>query len=678
MLIVDPFRKEDGKLRVVVVVVLVGLAILVAGLWRLQVMAAGRYVRTEQAQSVRLVRVPAVRGKILDRNGFALAENRPSYDVNLYLEELRPLFVHEYTNRVLREARLARPGGRFSLAERQRLQEQARLNVYSNTVMAVSSGLGMPLSPSEAGFLRHYRQALALPLPIVDNLDSSQMALFFERCRGIGGIDLEVQAVRSYPFRRLASHVLGHLQRSDEAENDPELLIFRYRLRDYQGVAGVESRFDEALRGRAGVKALRVNSQGYRHEEWYLHPTELGRDVHLTLDVPIQMASERALSRIAGSETRGAVVVMDVRNGDLLALVSAPSFDPNSFLGRMTTEEFAELNDEKLRPQMNRAVSGAYPPGSIFKVVVGLAALEAGVLDPEESRHYLGYWPMGSKTQPIKDTAPAGYYDFKRAFKRSSNAYFIEHGLRAGRERIVAMAEQFGLGSKSGYLLGTEARTMLPDAAYLERLRAQREGWTEGNTAQLSIGQGPLTVTPLQMAIMTAAVANGGKVLEPRLVRELGARGDEPPTVFEPSVRSELRIDPRHLERVRAAMLADVEEEEGTGREAAVLGMRVCGKTGTAEVKRGRVLLDKITWFVAFAPYESPRYAVVVVVESGGSGGRTCAPVARQIFQAIQLREGAARPATPGVVGEGSPRSASLGAGSRLFAGGVRGEGAAP
>ena len=222
MLIVDQLRKDNAKLRVVGALILVGMAILVAGLWRLQVMAAGRYTRSEEAQSVRLVRVPAVRGKIMDRNGFALAENRPSYDVNLYLEELRPLFVHEYTNRVLREARSRRESARFTLAERQQLQEQARLNVYSNTVTAVSSGLGLPLSVSEEGFLRHYRQALALPLPLVDNLDSSQMALFFERCRGVPGIDLEVQAVRSYPFGRLAGHVLGHLQRSDEAENDPE------------------------------------------------------------------------------------------------------------------------------------------------------------------------------------------------------------------------------------------------------------------------------------------------------------------------------------------------------------------------------------------------------------------------------------------------------------------------
>jgi penicillin-binding protein 2 len=659
MLIIDQLRKDDSRLRALAIGIGVGVILLVAGLWRVQVMAAGRYARSEEAQSVRLVRVPAVRGQILDRNGIPLAENRPSYDVNLYLEELRPSFSAEYTNRILPSERAARPGVKLTLDDRRRLQELARLSVYTNTVLAVANGLATPLAPSGERFVRHYQRDLALPLPVAENLNPSQMALFFERCLGLPGVDLEVEAERTYPFGRLAAHVLGHLQRADEAENDPDALPFRYRLPDHRGVAGVEGRFDDLLRGRAGVKALRVNSQGYRHEESILQPTEPGRDLHLTLDVPIQLAAERALARTAGVSTRGAAVVMDVRNGELLALVSAPAFDPNRFLGGLTQEEFAALNDEKQRPQMNRAVSGAYAPGSIFKIIVALAALEAGVLEPGASYHYLGYWPMGSRGDPIDDTAPAGNYDFRRAFKRSSNAYFIDHGLKTGRARIVAMSERFGLGRPTGFALGAEAAGYLPDDEHLIRLRAQRDPWTEGDTAHLSIGQGALTVSPLQMAVMTAAVANGGRVLEPRIVKTIagadsagagGGGGAPPPEVFAPLLRADLGVSADHLALVRNVMHADVNEEEGTGREAAVAGFGVCGKTGTAEVKRGKVLVDKITWFVSFAPFESPRYAVVVVVESGGSGGRTAAPVAKQIFQAIQQRElggVAPRPAAP-------------------------------
>lgn len=637
MLILDQLQRHDGRLRVLAAIVLGGMVLLLAGLWRLQVLAAQRYTRSEEAQSVRLVRVPPVRGKILDRNGSALAENRPSYDVNLYLEELRPSFTFEYTNRLLPEYRLAHGGARPRGEASLKLQERARLTVYSNTVAGVAQVLGSPLPVSSERFVRHYVQALALPLPVAESLTPAQMAQFFERCLGMPGVDLEAQAVRNYPYGRLAGHVLGHLRRSDEADNDPEPLVFRYRLRDFEGVAGVEGRFDDVLRGRAGVKALRVNSFGYRHEETVLQPTEAGRNVRLTLDVPLQVAAERALARVAGPTTRGAVVVMDVRNGDVLALVSSPAFDPNEFVSGMSHEAYARLNDETLRPQMNRAVSGAYAPGSIFKIIVGLAALEAGVLDPDVRHPYLGYWPVGGRR--INDTAPAGEYDFRRAFIRSSNAYFIDHGLKAGRARIVAMAERFGLGTPTGVALGAESRGFLPDDAFVARRRAQRVPWTEGDTCHLSIGQGPITVTPLQMAVMTAAVANGGRILEPRLVRQIETADGRPLEEVPVRVRGELGVSARHLAMLRAAMVADVEDREGTGREAAVEGYRIGGKTGTAEVTRGRVLVDKVTWFVAFGPYESPRYAVAVMVESGGSGGRTSAPVARQVFQALRQRE---------------------------------------
>lgn len=648
MLIIDQMRRDDARLRVVAGVVLVGMALLAGGLWRLQILASQRYSRSEEAQSVRLVRVPAVRGKILDREGIPLAENRPSYDVNLYLEELRPSFLHEYTNTFLPAYRAAHGGSRPRGEASRHLQQAARLSAYTNIVRAVGDAIRADLPASAETFLRHYRQDLALPLPLAANLRPEQVARFFERSIGLPGVDLEVQAVRTYPLGSVAAHVLGHLRRADEADSDPDLLMFRYRLPDYRGVAGMEYRLDEALGGRAGVKALRVNSQGYRHEETVLQPTEPGRNIRLALDVPVQMAAERALSQVAGPATRGAAVVLDVRGGEVLALASAPAFNPNDFLEGISVEQLAWLNDERLRPQMNRAVSGGYPPGSIFKIIVGLAALDAGVLNPSLKHTYLGYWPMPGRS--INDEAPPGDYDFNRAFKKSSNSYFIDHGLKAGRARIVEMATRFGLGQPTGILLGPEARTVLPDEAYVSQRRGRRDPWTEGDTANLSIGQGALTVSPVQMAMMTAAIANGGLVLEPRLVLQVESPEGDVVRVVPASVRAELGVSPRHLALLRDAMLADVEESDGTGVAARIPGFRVCGKTGTAEVKRGRILVDKITWFVAFAPYEAPRYAVAVVVESGGSGGRTAAPVAREIFLELRRREASGlRTPAPGV-----------------------------
>lgn len=639
MFFVDQLRDGQRTLRVVGAVVAGGLLVLAAGLWRVQVLAGSRYVASEQSQSIRLVRVPAVRGKILDRNRQPLAENRPSYDLNVYLDELRPSFVWHYTNVVLPAFRAAQ-GRRPNRPERDALQQAARLLAYSNLVQRAAGSLGAELPANPGSFIRHYQQNLALPLPVARNLSPAQVARFQERSLNVPALDLEIEALRFYPHGRVAAHTLGHLQRADEADNDPEDLLFRYRLRDWRGATGLEAAFDAALRGRAGVKALRVDSMGYRHEETVLQPVESGAQVVLALDLAVQVAAEKALARVA-PDVRGAAVVLDVQNGDVLALVSQPAFDPNLFLAPIRPDVWSRLNDERQSPQLNRAVNGAYPPGSIFKILVALAGLEAGVMDPAAVHAYEGFFKLGR--QLINDLAPAGDYDFKRAFKRSSNAYFIDHGLRLGPEAIFDMGRRFRLGRRTGIALGSENAGFFPDEAFLRSLKSRRTPWNDGATANLSIGQGYLTMTPLQAAVMTAALANGGRLLRPRLVLavEPSEAGGTAGRVFEPVVEGTVGARPRDLQLVRSAMLADVEEREGTGREANLPGFRVGGKTGTAEIKRGRQLEDKITWFVSFAPYEAPRYAVVVVIESGSSGGRTSAPVARQIYLALQQREAA-------------------------------------
>ncbi|MFN0069560.1 MAG: penicillin-binding transpeptidase domain-containing protein [Limisphaerales bacterium] len=637
MLFVDQLRDGHRPLRVIGALVATGLFVLAAGLWRVQVLAGSRYVASEKSQSIRLVRVPAVRGKILDRNRQPLAENRPSYDLNVYLDELRPSFVWHYTNLVLPDFRAVH-GRRPNTAERTALQQSARLLAYSNLVQRAAAVIGTELPIEPDRFLRHYRQNLALPLPVARNLSPAQVARFQERSLQLPALDLEIEALRFYPHGAAAAHALGHLQRADEADNDPDDLLFRYRLRDWRGAAGLEAAQDALLRGRAGVKALRVDSMGYRHEETLLQPVESGAQVVLALDLAVQAAAEKALARVA-PDVRGAAVVLDVQNGDVLALASRPAFDPNVFLAPIPPDVWSRLSDERLSPQLNRAVHGAYPPGSIFKILVALAGLEAGVIDPGAVHAYEGFYKLGR--QIIDDTAPPGDYDFKRAFKRSSNAYFIDHGLRLGPEAILAMGRRFRLGERTGIELGGENPGFFPDEEFLRSLRSRRTPWNDGATANLAIGQGYLTMTPLQAAVMTAAIANGGRLLRPRLVLGLepSEAGGTAGQVFEPVVEGDLGARPRDLQLVRDAMLADVEEPESSGREAFIPGFRIGGKTGTAEIKRGRQLEDKITWFVSFGPYPEPRWAVVVVIESGSSGGRTSAPVARQIFLALQQRE---------------------------------------
>lgn len=625
MLIFDQLRKNDRQLRLLAVAVLSGLCVLVAGLWYVQVLSARRYKASQVSQSFRTVRSPAIRGKIFDANGAPLADNRPSYNVSLYLEELRPYFQREYSNLVAR----VKP----ARSQRAALGRTVRYHVVSNLVAHVTTVLGQPLSLNETNFHKHYDQRLALPMPVLTGLTPEQTALFMEQCVHLPGLDLEVQPVRTYPHRTLAAHLVGYLRRDDRVAD--EETFFNYRMPDFRGIAGIEGAFDEYLRGKAGIKSVLVNNLGYRQSENIWTPAEAGQNVVLTIDLAIQKAAEQALrSSVHGPLTRGAVVVMDARNGDLLALASNPTFDPNEYISGISTEEWRQLTDPTLLPLINRATAGVYQPGSIFKLVVGLAGLEAGTLDPREIYHSPGYFKL--RDQKWGDTAGPGAFDFRRALIKSSNPYFQTNGLKVGVDRILELGERLHLGERSG-LQVQEAAGDFPTREWQQR----RLGgvWFDGNTANLCIGQGEIAITPLQIAVMTAAIANGGTVYWPRLFARTEPQdfASQARTTNCPAgrVRDRLRVSRRSLDIVRDAMLADVEDGEGTGRRAAVAGMRICAKTGTAEITRTK----KTTWLTSFAPYGGPRYVVVVMVEDGVSGGETCGPIAQQVYLALQKRE---------------------------------------
>jgi penicillin-binding protein 2 len=657
MLVFDQLKKNDPQLWWLSVVIFCGMGILLAGLWWVQVVSAREYQANLETQSFRTVRIPAVRGQIQDRNGIALAENQPTYNVSLYLEDLRKPFQREYARiRPVRIITNSLPVWKewlgFSAVETQyvrlkRDQSQsltwaARHGVASNVVQQIAHRVQQPLEYDPATFRRHYDTRLALPYPIARNIDAQQIARFEEQSAGLPGVDLEIQSTRVYPFQTSAAHVLGHLQ-FDDTSRQGEEAFFSYRLPDFRGLVGIEGGFDQHLRGRAGAKSVLVNNLGFRQTENVWSPAEPGNNLVLTIDLHIQQAAERALQTL-GRDTRGAVVVMDVHGGDLLALVSSPTFNPNHYVQGFAPAEWRRLNDTNLIIQINRATQGSYPPGSIFKTVIGMAALETGLdhraihnVEADPRRPGRGIVYVGNSS--FQDTAPPGQYDFRRALKLSSNAYFITNGLRAGMGEIVRLGQRLHLGERTGLNTYQEVSGYFPS---LQRVRSSQ--WYAGNTALVCIGQDPVQVTPLQMAVLASAIANGGKVLWPRLVDRIesqDAHSDEPPVVFPRGrVRNHLGVKPQTLQILREAMLADVDDPDGTGRSAAVAGMHVCGKTGTAQKKDARGNLQEyITWFLSFAPYESPRYAVIVMVEGGASGGSTCAPVARDIYRAIQKRE---------------------------------------
>jgi penicillin-binding protein 2 len=652
MLIFDELKKNDQQLRLMAVVLASGLFILLAGLWWVQIVSAREYESHLQTQSYRTVRIPAVRGKILDRNGRVLAENRPHYNLDLYLDDLRKQFEaackqtldKAQTDRVqfiaAQEKKLGRSltkDERKKLAltkeEREELRKQARLGVANNVILQVSERLGQPLPLDGVKFSRHYEAQRALPYPVLRNLVPAQIAQFEEKYPGGLGVDLEAQPVRTYPFGTTAGHVLGYLQRDDSSAKGEES-FFSYRLPDYRGAVGIEAGFDPELRGRAGAEAVLVNNLGYRQTENVWSPPEPGHDVVLTLDINIEKAAEQSLARHVGPEARAAVVVMDVRTGDLLAMVSSPAINPNYFVEGFPSNELARLEDMKLRPRINRATQENYAPGSIFKTVVGLAALEAG-LDPDAIVDNPGYVYVGRRH--ITDLASPGQYNLRRAIIYSSNTYFITVGLRAGIENVIRMAEKFHFGERTGLPTRQETSGIFPT---LSQVRSS--GWRDGDSANICFGQGEMAVTPMQMTVAYAAIANGGKVLEPRLVERIEPQdpaSGEVPTIF-PSgiVRDTLGVHPRSLKILQDATLA--ETVEGTGQAAQVPGLQICGKTGTAQVmNQQNQETSRTTWFASFAPYEYPRYCVVVMVENGTYGGPTCAPIAHDVYEAILKSE---------------------------------------
>ncbi len=666
MFVFDQLRSKDIPIRVMTAFILCCMLLLTVNLWRLQVASGEDYRVRQENQSVRAVRLPATRGRILDCNQQPLAVNRLRFDVHMYIDELRPLFYTHYMR--------LKDGRKLRRAEQDELGRTARYQVVSNLTMQVSLRLGQPLVLDEEKFHTHYYKRRYTPMTVMQDLSPGQVARFVEQIHAVPGVDLSVNPVRTYPNGDMAFHTLGYLRLDDDPDTGDDIPFrFRYRLPDYVGVDGLEGVYDELLRGEAGAKTIRVNNISYRTSEEVWEWPESGYNIVLSLDRDIQLAAEAAL-QANGPETRGAVVVMDPRTGDLLSLVSLPGFDSNKFISGFSREEITRLNDSRLNRWLNRATGSggvSYPPGSIFKLISAVAYLEEGLIDPAEKVYNPGYF-RDSKLYPnyeLDDTAPPGDYDFIRAFKRSSNTYFIHHALkpngqtdqwRQGKRILLDWGNRFRLGQKTlASLPGDLPSPIRESGGYFpardNKLKKRNQfgekvAWAAGDVGNLCIGQGEITVTPLQMAVMTSAVANGGKVLQPRLVKRIDSQrafGQAQNRVIPVEVLDDLHLKPETVALMHKAMLADVADRDGSGRAARVPGMAIGGKTGTAQKKvptgkydpRSGVRLfrtDHVTWFVSFAPVESPRYAVVVMVESGESGGTTCAPIAGRIYRAIR------------------------------------------
>ena len=563
-----------------------GLAVLGASLYRVQVNDVARFRKSLENQATRRISIPGRRGRILDRDGHVLADSRPVHDVVCRLEYFQ------------------RAGG------------------WSNTVNAIDAEvtrlaavLRIPRTLTRERIARHLRESSALPMTVWRDIDDGALARLAERTADFPGFSDALRAERIYPFGEIAAHVIGYTGRSRPDTDTGDTVVHYFEELEMKGRSGVESYYDSFLAGAPGERRVRVDARGFRQDEGTVErEPEHGPDLRLTIDLDLQHELEESLAGVVG-----AGVILDPRDGAILALASVRSFNPDEWRQR-----FRELLDDPARPLVNRAVSGLYPPGSIFKPITAVAALqreEEGNFNwsPDDTYDCPGVFVLGDMRLHCWDRYGHGPLTLRKAIEQSCNAYFCNLGHLLGTNALFSTARAFGLGARTGIDLGGEAVGALAG-----------ERWYPGHTCQTAIGQGLLQVTPLQMAVVCAAFANGGKIFRPYLhLRE----------PHDPPVRPMRTIlgEPENLEIVRAGMRDVVETgtgrrirtRYGEGRARFNLKVPCAGKTGTAEIDGKK----STSVFAGFSSKDSLPLAVVCIAEEAGWGSGTAMKASNTVLQ---------------------------------------------
>jgi penicillin-binding protein 2 len=585
-------RRDPGRQRVLAMTVgvLVLFLVLVGQLWYLQVLEGERLQELSDRNRMRIRPIAAPRGVLFDRNGLALVDNRPAFTLSLIPREM------DNRDAVLR-----------------RLAALLRIP-YPELDQALGRGPADSLTP--------VRVRRGLTLEDVARVEEWKLEL--------PGVIVEVEPVRLYPTSHFAAHLLGYVREV----NDDQLKQGRYRRGEMVGQAGLERLLDDYLRGQDGGERIEVDALGrpirvIRRTE--PHP---GAHVVTTVDRRIQEAAERAMEGYAGS-----VVVMDPRSGDVLALVSTPAFALDQFSGTISREAWIQLVKDPAHPMLNRTVQSQYAPGSIFKIVVAAAGLQETTLTPLDRTHCDGTFHLGGWTFRDWKEEGHGSVDLRAALVQSCNVFFYQSGLKVGGATIARYATAFGFGGPTGIELPGEKTGLIPG---LRRPGRRGRGLYRGDTVNMSIGQGPVLVTPMQVARMMSAVANGGVLFKPRLVQRVESADGRILHADPGLVNGHVDLSPMVWAFLREALIDVV--DEGTGGAARVPGVEIAGKTGTAQIvanSKASAGQDH-AWFASFAPARDPRYVVVVMVERGGKGGQVAAPIARRIYNAIFLEKVAA------------------------------------
>ncbi|MHB2027124.1 MAG: penicillin-binding protein 2 [Elusimicrobiota bacterium] len=564
--------QERSRISIIFACVSVAVAALFLRLFELQIVDRADLIAAAERNRTEMIYQTAPRGSIYDRNGIVLATNRPMFSL-IYLPshkgllDLRPLS----------------------------LELAAQLHRSSSDILA--------------SLVQATRDDTVVRL--AENLSPHVMFRLSELKPIYPGVDLVVESERYYPMDRIASHLIGYVGMMDSGDWR-DLKSNDYRLDSSIGRMGIEKIFESVLRGRDGAIRMEVDAQGRLNRQLERIAWRPGNSLFLTVNANVQAAAEEGLSRT--SSRRGAAVAIDPRDGSILALASTPDFNPNDLSG-------------KAIPEFNRAISGTYAPGSVFKIVVGAAGLNEGRFNVKDTVFCPGYFKLGAKVFRCWNHKGHGLVDWWKAVAQSCDVYFYHMGLATGADFIEKYSALFGLGRPTRVALSGESSGRLfgPQSSAADGRR-----WFDGDTVNLSIGQGGLLVTPIQMADMIAAVANGGTIWRPHYIRRIEYSDGSPDYVQQPEKTGFVNLKPTVWDDIHEALRLVV--SSGTGAECAIRGLDIRGKTGTAQNPLGR----DHAWFVAYAarPGQAPSIAIAVLVENGGHGGSVAAPIARRMFMA--------------------------------------------
>ncbi|MFY0692632.1 MAG: penicillin-binding protein 2 [Paracoccaceae bacterium] len=587
--------------------VLGGAMVSFAGLLGLRM----RHLQVDQADQFRLLAeenrinirlLPPARGLIFDRNGVLIAGNEQNYRVVMVRDEV---------------------------------------DDPERTLLDLSKII--PLTPEDLDRAREElrKRSRLVPVTIADRLSWEDLSQVAVNAPALPGITPEFGLSRYYPMEGDFSHILGYVgpvsdyDLSKIDDKDPLLQIPKFQI----GKSGVETKLERPLRGRAGTKRVEVNASGRVMRELGRDESQKGTNVQVTIDARLQNFVQ---ARMAGESA--ACVVIDVRNGDLLAVGSAPTFDPNKFVRGISVPDYRELTENKYRPLANKAVQGTYPPGSTYKMVTALAALEEGLISPEETVYCGGFTKVANRRFHCWKRGGHGKMNLRDSLKQSCDVYYYDLAQRVGVDKMSEMAVRLGLGSRYDLPMSAVAGGLAPTKAWKRANRGAE--WLIGDSLNVGIGQGYVLASPLQLAVMTARIATN-RVVVPRLIRSVGDREE----ALEPS--EPLGLSTSSLRYVQDGMFAVSNEQRGTAFSNRIeeKSLRMAGKTGTSQVRnitaaeraRGVFRNEDLPWerrdhalFVGYAPYDNPKYAVSVVVEHGGGGSRAAAPIARDVMLAVQ------------------------------------------